>query len=343
MRRPLPRWSFPHRKAAGAALIGAMLTVALVAILSANAFWQQWRSIEVQTAGLSQLQATWLLMGTLDWGRARLHEDGRLAGGVDHPGEAWAQPVSELPLSAFLALAGSSPAQAATGDGLPEALVSLQLTDAQARMNVINLIEGQNISPAWLNAFGKLFAMLGLPPAELDALAEGLRLASVPAGPPGGGSAAPLLPQQTAQLVLLGLAPSTLAALEPYITVLPARTPLNLNSASVEVMAASIPGFTRSDADRVAVARRITPLQSVVDAGIPVGLNHGQFSVVSRFFALQASLRSGRLVVTEQALLQREGLDVRLLWHRRSATPSGPSTPARPNTPAASGGSGSMT
>lgn len=217
-RRPARCLRYAYPKAAGAALIGAMLTVALVAIVSANAFWQQWRSIEVQAAGRTQLQASWLLRGTLDWGRTLLHEDGRLAGGVDHPGESWAQPVMDIPLAAFLALAVSSSAQSGA-DVLPEAFVSLQLTDAQARMNVTNLIEGENISPVWMGAFGKLFAALGLPPGELDALAESLRQASVPTGPGESSSTAPLLPQQTAQLVLLGLAPSTLAVLEPYITV----------------------------------------------------------------------------------------------------------------------------
>lgn len=340
-RRPSRSLSHGYPGAAGAALIGAMLTVALVAILSAHAFWQQWRSIEVQTAGLRQLQASWLLRGTLDWGRARLHEDGRLAGGVDHPGESWAQPVTDIPLSAFLAFAGSSSVQ--SGADVSEAFVSLQLSDAQARMNVLNLVEGGHISPAWKIAFGKLFAMLGLPAAELDALADSLREASVAEGPVRSGGAAPWLPRQSAQLVLLGLAPSTLAALEPHITVLPARTPVNLNSASVDVMAAIIPGLTRSDADRLASVRQTTPFLSVVDAGVPAELNNGQFSVVSRFFEFRASLRVGRFVMTEQALLQREGLDVRVVWHKRPATPDGPRAPARSSTRAAPGEPGLVT
>ncbi|HYW58392.1 MAG TPA: type II secretion system minor pseudopilin GspK [Polaromonas sp.] len=305
----------------GAALIGAMLTVSLVAILSANAFWQQWRSVEVQTAGLNQLRASWLLTGTLDWGRAKLHEDGRLAGGIDHLGEAWAQEITDIPLSAFMALGGAGSVPRGALDELPEAFVSLQLSDAQARMNVINLIEGQSISAAWMDAFGKLFAALGLPATELDALAENLRVASAGSGAAGDTSTAPLLPQQAAQLTGLGLTPSTLKALEPHITVLPVRTPINLNSASVEVMAATVPGFTRSDADRVAASRKGTPLQSVADAGVPVQLINGQLSVVSRFFEFRSALRMGPMVMTEQALLQREGLDVRLLWHRRPATP----------------------
>ncbi len=322
MRRSTPCSYAAPRQTAGAALIGAMLTVSLVAILSANAFWQQWRSVEVQTAGLNQLQASWLLTGTLDWGRARLHEDGRLAGGIDHLGEAWAQQVKDIPLSAFMALGGSGAVPRGAGDELPEAFVSLQLGDAQSRMNVINLIEGQSISPVWMEAFGKLFAALGLPAAELETLAESLRTASASAGAAGGTGAAPLLPQQAAQLTGLGLTSSTLKTLEPFITVLPVRTPVNLNSASVEVMTATVPGFTRADADRVAAARSGVPLKSVADAGVPLQLNNGQLSVVSRFFEFRSALRIGPLVMTEQALLQREGLDVRLLWHRRPSTPS---------------------
>ena len=90
----------------GAALLLAMLTVTLVATLSAAALWQQWRSAEVEAAERRRLQAGWILVGALDWARLILREDGRgnrNSGASDHLGEPWATPLEEARLSSFLA------------------------------------------------------------------------------------------------------------------------------------------------------------------------------------------------------------------------------------------------
>ena len=87
----------------GAALLAAMLTVTLVASLAAAALWQQWRSIEVESAERTRQQSLWVLTGALDWARLILREDAR-SGGADHLGEPWAVPLEEARLSTFLAL-----------------------------------------------------------------------------------------------------------------------------------------------------------------------------------------------------------------------------------------------
>ena len=66
---------YRHRSR-GAALLTAMLTVTLVATFAAAALWQQWRSVEVETAERDRLQAAWVLSGALDWARLILREDG---------------------------------------------------------------------------------------------------------------------------------------------------------------------------------------------------------------------------------------------------------------------------
>ena len=72
----VPGWRSRPSRALGAAMLTALFTVSLVAIFASQAFWQQWRSLEVETADRSRLQAGWLLAGVLDWARARLREDG---------------------------------------------------------------------------------------------------------------------------------------------------------------------------------------------------------------------------------------------------------------------------
>ena len=53
----------------GAALLMAMLTVALVAVLASTAVWQHWRTLSVETAERQAQQAHWLLAGAQDWAR----------------------------------------------------------------------------------------------------------------------------------------------------------------------------------------------------------------------------------------------------------------------------------
>ena len=96
------------QQVAGSALLAALLTVALVAVLASQAFWQEWRSIELETAERSRLQVAWLLVGTHDWARARLRDDAQRSAAADHAGEAWAQPVEQMPLAAFLGGSGLS-------------------------------------------------------------------------------------------------------------------------------------------------------------------------------------------------------------------------------------------
>jgi general secretion pathway protein K len=290
------------QQAAGSALLAALLTVALVAALASQTFWQEWRSIELETADRSRLQVAWLLVGTHDWARARLRDDAQRSAAADHAGEAWAQPVAQMPLAAFLGGSGLSNERSFQG-----LLVSQQLSDAQGKMNVLNLLEGPSISAPWLQAFDKLFEVLKLPPEQLVTLAGNLRQTS-----------AVLLPQQPAQLVWLGLAPSTVAALQAHVTWLPSRTPVNLNSASVEVLQSLLPSFKRADAERVVAQRQTKPLQSVSDAGINDLQSEGQYSVSSRFFELHTEISLGPVRVAENALLQRDGVNVLTLWRRRA-------------------------
>jgi general secretion pathway protein K len=233
-----------------------------------------------------------------------------------------------MPLGLFLA--GPGVAEEG-GTNVPAApFVSQQLSDAQGKMNVLNLLEGQALSPMWLQSFDKLFEVLKLPPEQLLTLSNNLRQVSTTRGLAGVGSGTTsagsvLLPQQTTQLVWLGLEPTTLDALQAHVTLLPSRTPVNLNSASVEVLQSLLPSFKRTDAERVVALRQTKPLQSVADAGIGGLQSEGQYSVSSRFFELHTEVGLGAVSVAENALLQRDGANVRTLWRRRVATSVNPS------------------
>ena len=319
-RKPWPAKPLHRRQAAGAALLAALLTVALVATFAARAYWQQWRSVEIESADRSRLQLEWLQLAALDWSHALLREDGLRGNRVDHAGEAWAQPVRELALADFLAGSGTGAPGAQARDALlPGAVLSLQLSDAQGKLNLLNLLEGPSISPVWLLAFDKLFALLHLPPRQLASLVQNLQAASAGLGvAPSDRGPAPLLPQQMTQLVWLGLEPATLALLEPHVTLLPARSSVNLNSASVQVLQAVWPGLTRIEAERVVALRQFRPLQSVNEVSTSAAPGQAQVGVGSRFFELHTEVALGPLRAARNALLQRDGTDVRTLWTRPS-------------------------
>ncbi len=182
-----------------------------------------------------------MLAGGLDWARHIPREDG-LTGAIDHLGEPWAVLLQESRLSTFLALDPSNNADPALG---AEIFRSGQITDLQSRLNVFNLIEGGQVSLPALRAFEKLYALLGLPSAEVGQLAQQLRLAyemkDVDKSDTGKHHLPLLPPQRIEQLVWYGVSASSLQALRPFITLLPERATVNLNTASAEVLSASLP------------------------------------------------------------------------------------------------------
>lgn len=308
----------------GAALLTAMLTVALVTTLASAALWQQWRQVEIEIAERGRSQTAWMMTGVLDWARLILREDAISAQGAvaDHLGEPWALAVQESKLSTFLA----QDQQWREGDA--EVFLSGQITDAQARMNVMNLVEDGQISAPALARFAALFERLGLPLAELQNLAEQLQASQASRGnnstaPNGAQPNLALLPQQTDQLTWLGVTPRTLAALQEHITVLPEATPVNLNTASAEVLSAMLPGLDLASARQAADQRLLGHWSSLNDAQTalaPTGrlLDEKLHSVKSRYFQVQGRMRIDNVVQQVTVLVRREGRQVRMLWRVQS-------------------------
>lgn len=316
--------SHRHRAHAqrGAAILVAMLLVTLVAALSATALWRQWRGVEVEAAERARVQSGWLLQGALDWARLILREDAR-AGSTDHLAEPWAVPLQEARLSAFLA---SAQGHSDTTDTLQTAFLSGRITDLQARLNVTNLVQDGRPHAPSVRAFTRLFAALHLPDAERVTLIQNLQRALQPPAPAGAPGAAgiPLLPRSTDQLTWLGLSPASLAALQPYITLLPERTPVNLNTAPALVLHACISGLDLAGAQGLITARAQSHFRTLGDATRAMGaadtaLDEGEHSVNSRYFEVRGQLRLDDRVVQERSVLQRDGLVVRVLWRERGA------------------------
>jgi general secretion pathway protein K len=310
----------PTRRQAGVALLTAMLTVTLVATFAAAAMWQQWRVVEVERAERTRAQMEWVLTGALDWARLILQEDAR-SGPIDHLSEPWALPLQEARLSSFLAVDKTA------GDDALDAFFSGQITDQQALLNINNLVVAGERSPNAMKAFGRLFQLLNLPPAQLELLADNLLQAQSlrSAGSTAGVLPVPILPTRVAQIGWLGLAPATVQTLAPYVTVLPVPTPVNLNTAAAQVLCAVLPGLELGSARQLAAQRARTYFRAVGDAYQAAGLradqaDASQVAVGSRFFMVRGRLRLDQLTVQETSLVERQGIQVHAVWRQRDSS-----------------------
>lgn len=308
-----------RRRQRGAALLAAMLTVTLVATFAAAALWQQWRSVEVETAERTRTQSSWILTGALDWARLILREDAR-ASSIDHLGEPWAVPLQEARLSTFLAADANN--NAATDSEADNVFLSGDIIDQQSFLNVANLVEAGKVSEGDLRAFARLFELLGLPASELAKLAENLRRAEEIATDNPGASQAPLPPQRIEQLKWLGLSDATVEALRPYVTVLPERRPVNLNTASAEVIYAAAGTISMAQAQRLVAERERDPFRDLSAPRRLLGLAetftaNTQLGMGSTYFEVRGRIRLGDSVLEERSLVRRDGAEVKTIYRER--------------------------
>jgi len=310
----------------GVALLLAMLIVTLVATLAAGMVWQQSRTVQVEGAERARQQAEWILTGALDWARLILREDAR-TGGADHLGEPWATPLAEARLSTFLAVDRDNNA-----DSGPEAFLSGSIVDAQSRYNLRNLVDGEGkIVGAELRGLQRLCDAVGLPTDTADRLAQGLRAAWAPTDEERQ-TTAPVAPRKIAQLVWLGFDAATVARLEAYMVILPVRTPVNVNTASREVLLAAIDKLDLGTAERLVQVRQRKPFtgSDTIRSELPQGftLEDARIGVKSSFFDVYGRLRLEDRVLEQHSLVERRGAErgpdvVTLSRERQNTVPSG--------------------
>jgi general secretion pathway protein K len=293
----------------GAALLVAMVVLTLVSTLAAGMVWQQARAIEVESAERTRAQAAWILTGALDLGRVLLRVDARKPG-VDDLTEVWATQLEEASLSSLLAQDRNN-----NVEGAPEAFLRGRIRDAQDRYNLRNLVDAATgkIVEAELAALTRLCETAAVAPETAQTLASGLQ-AALQAEKPGEGEAqtdAVLLPQTVDQLVWFGLDAQTVQRLQPYVGLLPEPTPLNVNTASAEVIAAVVAGLDSGSAQRIVNRRPFKTLQDMrSDVPGEAALDAKRLSVNSNYFEISGRLRMDGRVLEERMLVKRANRQV---------------------------------
>lgn len=289
------------RRQRGAALLTAMIIVTLIVTLAASMVWQQWRAVQVETAERARAQSAWILNGALDWARLILREDAR-SGKPTALSEPWATPLAEARLSTFLAMDKDN------ADDAPEAFLSGSIEDAQARLNLTNLVQGGQLVPADVAALDRLCQAVGVSSDVGTRVAQGLLAAE--AKSTNAGTDTPLRPRTVAQLAWLGIDAESINRLRPYLVILPAATRVNVNTASREVIAAAVENLDLATADRLVRSR---PFKTIADVGkqVPgVAAIGSRLDVMSNYFEVRGRLRLEDRVLEQRSLIQRRGLDV---------------------------------
>jgi general secretion pathway protein K len=214
--------------------------------------------------------------------------------------------LAEARLSSFLAADKNN----AADDGGPDAFLSGEISDANAKYNLSNLLPLADGKPntVQIEAFRKLCEVLSVSGSSADRIVEGLSAAAL------GSSDAPIMPRRVEQLAWLGVDASDVKRLEPQVTLLGGPSLVNLNTASKEVIAA-VTGASLSAAGRLVQSRQQEPLTTMDNAADLLELPKDppllrsqlvqMAGIKSNYFEVQGQVRLGDRVLRERSLVYR--------------------------------------
>ncbi len=308
--------SFGDRGAArGVAIVSVLLVVALATMIVSALFFREQVAVRSVENRMLLSQGRWIERAALDWAKVILLADAR-SGAVDHLQEPWATPVAETQLDETVT------AGARLREGDRSALLMGQMFDAQALMNLTSLELGGKPSAVHLDALRRLLEILRLPASLADTVTERVVLSRqhLVDGKPVPPTALPL--QRPEDLLgTPGFDEETVAALSPFVVFLPRATPINLNTASPEVLAATVPGIDLAAAQRFVAKRERTFFTNLATARAQFDnnppLSSQLFSVGSNYFMVHGMVRFGRVESVSDTLLERNGQRVEVVWQRR--------------------------
>jgi len=301
-----------ERTQRGIALVTAVMIVAIAAAIAAQiAFAHQiwFRQMEnVADRGATD----WLRRGALHWASVALLDDAA-RNSIDHLGESWAMGLPILPVEG--------------------GAIKVSIEDAQSRFNLNNIVRNNTVSPTDFPVFQRLLIGLQLDPSLADALVDWIDEDSqtraggaedidyLSGNPPYRAANRPLASVDELRLVR-GFDAKTVAALLPYVTVLPvASNIINVNTASPKVLAALVDHLDLPTAQRIADDRLLKPFSSLADftSKLPAGSTApaAGMSVKTDYFLVTLDTSIGRHERRSEALLQRlPDKTTTVLWHR---------------------------
>lgn len=298
----------------GVAIITALLLTTLAIGVVTSLFWHQQvqvRSIENQRL---QLQKQWILRGALDWARLILREDGKFTN-VDDLTEPWAVPLADTRLDNYVT-------PDAMGSDVASALLSGSIQDAQSCLNLSTLASHGVINPVDVAAFEKLLGALHQDTSLAKAAAQQIALTQSHSDSQPGTPRPIAFIQIDDLLAVPGYTPLVIAALRDYIIFLPRATPVNINTASAEVLAARLPQLSRSDVSLLVAHRRTSSFHDLHEVAIYLPGSPDPdptlLSVATHYFLVNGHITIQHAALQVQGLVERSGSATYLLWLRET-------------------------
>ena len=307
----------PLHRQRGVAVITALLLTTLATTIVASLFWQQQvqvRSIENQRL---QLQKQWVLRGALDWAALILREDAKHSS-IDDLTEPWAVPLAETRLGQYVE-------DGKADDDTADATLSGGISDAQARLNLTNLCPNGTINSAEVSAFARLLSNAKLNPALAQATADLMATTLTKPGTANPGNQTNPQPMVLSQvddlLAVPGFTPQALEKIKDFVIFLPRATPVNVNTAPAEVLAAEIGTLSLLDAASLVANRDTASFRDVADftnrlPGRSISSSGINVSVATSYFLVDGKVRMSRAGLEVRALIERGGASTKVIQIR---------------------------
>lgn len=283
------------RSQRGSATLTALIVMVLATIILSSLIWQHHLSIRQLEYQRDRRQAEWLHIAATDFARFVLSEDSR-ATTIDHLGEPWAIPLADTKIADFL-----------RGVDIPQEIrhVSLvgQVTDAQSRFNLNSLIDASgNTNPQALAIFQRLLENAGLDRTQALQVANYL------------GKSGYRFKDVNELSGLGNFNEAAIRRLRPNVIALPEITPVNVNTASSDVLRALFQGMSTGQANAFISGRLETPLKSAIDArnlltriGVTQSGENALIDIKTGFFIARSEVRFGEALYVGQSILRRSG------------------------------------
>lgn len=294
----------------GVALITVLLVVAIVTVVCASMIARQQLSIRATSNQLQARQAWHYALGGEVLAQSILRRDAEASGNgaqppVDHLLEAWAQPQPAYELD--------------EGQGQ----VQIRIEDLSGRFNLNSLIQDNQPNEAALAQLRRLLLRLEITEPYAERLLDWLDSDQQPTGETGAEDTAYLLldpPYRTAGRrlddlselrLLLGMRDEDFQRLAPHVSVLPAGTPLNVNTASALVLSSLADNLGPAAAEALVQARRAGGFRDVATfmaqpAFAAVQLEDARVAVTSQYFQAISEVRLADRRLALVSLLQRQ-------------------------------------
>lgn len=276
----------------GMAVIAALLVVVAAAALTTSIIERQGLLAGILISEGDRSQAAWMLRGGLDWSRVVLQMDADQSPSTRQDG-IWSRSIIGLPVGA--------------ANDPERALLSGQIEDEQGKYNLRNLAENARINPQEVLALERLLGWLGIDSSLAAAVAQ--RVADAQFGKEAGPRAVGLRSVDDLR-VLHGVTSQVIDALQPYVTVLPAATTVNANTATAEVLGAVVDELGLAGARELVIQRdkgqwfvnRADFVTRLPGRKLDVGRRIG---VRSDWFRVTGEVTIGDTMVAVRALLHR--------------------------------------